>query len=70
MGVWKAFDEVIPIFCSLAATDDSTVDGHLGVLERFIVLLFERASSEVRVNEAHKQLFSQKDRSMDGLPPT
>lgn len=41
----------------------------LEVLERFVVL-YDRASTEVKVNEAQKHLFSQKGRPMDGLPPT
>ena len=42
-----------------------------GVLEHFIVLHYDHASSEVRVNEAQKQLNCQKGSflTMDGLPP-
>ena len=39
-------------------------------MEHFVVLLYDRASTEVKVNEARKHLFSQKGRPMDGLPPT
>ena len=66
---WKTFDEVTPAFCALASTP-SSVDGPLEVLERFVVLLYDRASTEEKVNAAQKQLFSQKGRSMDCLPPT
>lgn len=67
--IWKTFIEVTPAFCSLASTP-SSVDDQLEVLERFVVLLYDRTSTAEKVNEARKQLFSQKSRSMDGLPPT
>ena len=66
---WKTFDEVTPSFCALASTP-SSVDGPLEILERFVVLQCDRASTEEKVNGTRKQLFSQKGRSMDGLPPT
>jgi len=66
--IWKTFNDVTPAFWTLASTP-SSVEGQLDVLERFVVL-YDRASSGEKVNEARKQLFSQKGRPMDGLPPT
>ena len=66
---WKTFDEVTLAFCALASTP-SSVDGPLEVQERFVVLLYDRASTEEKVNAARKQLFSHKGRSMDCLPLT
>ena len=69
--IWKVFNEVTPAFCTLASNPDpSSIGDHLEVLERFVVLLYNRTSTEMNVNEARKQLFSQKGRPMDGLPPT
>ena len=67
--MWNAYDEVTPAFCALAATPE-TVENWLGPLERFVVLLYDRASSQEFVNVARKQLFTQKCRAIDGLPPT
>ena len=67
--IWKIYNDAIPAFCTLASTPNS-VDEHLEVLERFVVLLYDRTSSEEKVNEAGKKLFSQKGKPMDGLPPT
>lgn len=66
---WKAFDDVTPAFCTLAATPDS-VDDSMKPLERFVVLLYDRTSSQDSVNQARKQLFTQKGRTIDGIPPT
>ena len=35
-----------------------------------MVLLYDRTSNQQCVNEARKQLFTQKGRAIDGLPPT
>ena len=67
--MWNAYDEVTPAFCALAATPE-TVENWLGPLERFVVLLYDRTSSQEFVNGARKQLFTQKGRAIDGLPPT
>ncbi len=71
MGNLEEFDLITPALCTLASTPDpSSVNDQLELLERFVILLYDRTSTEVEVNEARKQLFSQKGRAMDGLPPT
>ena len=68
---WKAYKDVTPAFCALVSTPTlQTIKEWLGQLERFVVLLYNRTSSQQSVNEVRKQLFTQKDRSIDGLPPT
>ena len=68
-NMWNAYDEVTPAFCALAAIPE-TVEHWLGPLERFVVLLYDRTNSQEFVNGARKQLFTQKGRAIDGLPPT
>ena len=59
MGNMNIFNAVTPAFHILASNPDlSSTVNQLEVLERFV---------EVKVNEARKQLFSQKGQSMDGL---
>jgi len=67
--IWNAYGEVTPAFCALAAIPES-VENWLGPLERFVVLLYDHTSSQEFVNGARKQLFTQKGRAIDGLPPT
>lgn len=43
--IWKTFNDVTPAFCNLASTPIS-VDDQLEVLERFVVLLYNRTRSE------------------------
>ena len=66
---WKAYDSVTPAFCSLAATPES-IESSIKPLERFVILLYDRTSSLECVNQSRKQLFTQKGRSIEGLPPT
>ena len=65
----NAYDEITPAFCALAATP-VTVDNWLSPLERFVVHLYDRTSSQEFLNGARKQLFTQKGRAIDGLPLT
>ena len=40
------------------------------VLERFVVLLYDRTSNLTKVNEARQELFSKKSRDLECIPPT
>ena len=66
---WMTFDDVTRAFCALANTPDA-IDDWMEPLEQFVVLLYDRTSSQESVNQARKQLFAQKGRGIDGLPPT
>ena len=64
--VWDTWKAYTPAFCALISTPTlQTIEEYLEHLERFVVLLYDRTSSQLGVNEARKQLFTQK-----GLPPT
>ena len=69
MGSLEDANEVTQAFCSLASSPSSAED-HLDVLERFVIFPYDRTSTEEKVNNARKQIFSQKGRPMDGLAPT
>ena len=42
----------------------------MAVIERFVVLLYDKMSTVVEVNLARKDLFSKKSRSLENIPPT
>ena len=68
---WEVCDEVTATFCVLGATPTpSIVDDSLDTMERFVVLLYDRTSNHEHVNDARKQLYTQKCRAIDALPPT
>ncbi|KAG5871290.1 hypothetical protein JTB14_030412 [Gonioctena quinquepunctata] len=47
-----------------------TVQDMLKQMERFIVLIYDRTSSDDSVDDARKHLFTQKSREIDNMPPT
>ena len=68
--VWANCDGVTPIFCALAATPElRTVQESLPVLERFVVLVYDRTSQEEAVNGPRKHLFTKMSRDIEGIPP-
>jgi len=45
-------------------------DNCMAVIERFVVLLYDQTSTIEEVNQAGKDLFSKKARSLENIPPT
>ena len=39
-------------------------------IERYVVLLFDRTSRKKSVKDAKKQLFAEKGKALDDIPPT
>ena len=68
---WNAYRDVTNAFCALTCTpDQDEVLKWLSQLERYVVLMYDRTSSDECVNKSRKELFTKKNRPLDGLPPT
>ena len=68
--LWNVFDEVTGIFRILSnKPTEVDVQNATSLLERFVILLYERTSSMTEVNAARRDLFC-KGRPMDRIPPT
>ena len=63
-------NDVTTAFCALAATPGSAIEDWMDILERLVVLLYDRTSSQESVNQGSKQLFTEKRRAIDGLQHT
>ena len=70
LAIWESYPAVTGAFMELAATPMSVSEECISHLERFVVLLYDRTSTKVHVNDARKQLFAQKGRASDAIPPT
>ena len=68
--VWKAFPSVTEAFLELTATPKSIQDYNFALIERFVVLMYDRTSGLHEVNEARQELFCQRSRRLEGIPPT
>ncbi len=66
---WRSFPEVTSAFNELLGMP-TEVSEESFLLERFVVLMYDRTSESMEVNDARKQLFSQKSRTLDNIPPT
>ena len=62
--------DLTPVLCALKASPEIITEESLAVLERFVVLLYDRTSSLLKVNEARQELFCKKSREFDRIPPT
>ncbi len=67
---WRAFNEVTTTFLALSTGPAHVTDCDVTVLERFTILLYDRTSSMVNIDQARQYLFTKKGRAMDALPPT
>ncbi len=63
------YNDVTATFCALSMTPAS-VDHWLKSLERFVILIYDRTSDQICINLTRKQLFTQKGRTLDCIPPT
>ena len=67
---WKGFPAVTAAFLELSACPSRVSDECFAAIERFVVLLYNRKSSSNEVNITRKQLFAQKGRTLENIPPT
>ena len=67
---WKGFPAVTAAFLELSACPSRVSNECFAAIESFVVLLYDRKSSSNEVNITRKQLFAQKGRTLENIPPT
>jgi hypothetical protein len=70
---WKSYAEATDAFLSLAHHPFMAINISSDVfckLERLIVILYNKTSPLISVNEARMELFCQRNRNLDRIPPT
>ena len=55
-NTWKVFPEVSAAFEDLLLMQDTISNSTISTLERFVILLYDRTSDLIEINEARKQL--------------
>ena len=63
-------DEVSGTFTKLSHWPTTVDDDDLQMLERFVVIMYDRSSAATSVNDARLHLFARKQRPYDAIPPT
>ena len=70
-SAWNAFDDATTAMCTLADTPSREDVLHvLPTIERLVVIMYDRVSSETSVNKERQTLFTQKGREIENIPPT
>lgn len=67
---WNVYNQASATFEKRSHCPSKVEDSDLQVLERFVVLMYDRSCSVSSVNEARLDLFARKQRPYDLIPPT
>lgn len=67
---WNVFNEASATFAKLSQCPSEIEESDLQVLEKYVVLMYDRSSTTASVDEARLDLFARKQRSYDLIPPT
>ena len=69
---WTAFPEVNKALKEMNTLEkfEDLSQVSLSLVERFVVLIYDKTSTMFSVNQARKELFCRKQRSISNLPPT
>lgn len=68
--VWYVYPALTNVLCRLMLMAEKVEDNCMAVVETFVVLLYDRTSAIVEVNQARKDPFSKKARNLENIPPT
>ena len=68
---WKVCDEITSAFVALSSrpSEDRLME-IMPAIEHFVALMYDRTSTCITVNEARKDPFTRKGRSIETIPPT
>jgi len=69
-SAWDAYPVLTETLIKFNDVTDNIDSSLLSVLERFVVILYDRTSDCTSLNKARQQLFTKKCRTLENLPPT
>ena len=70
MGNMEGISEVTDALIELELEPSAAIEESMSWLERFVVLMYDNTSDTMEINEARKQLFAHKGRTLEDIPPT
>ena len=68
--IWSVFPEISDTFKALSDSPEEISSQNMAHIERFVVLMYSKTSSESTVNNARQKLFYQGSRSLENILPT
>lgn len=69
-STWSSVGDVTDAFLTISAAHDAISDKTMLLLERFIILLYDRTADQTSVNSARQYFFTQKNWQIGNIPPT
>lgn len=69
-SVWEVYPEVTESFVRVATEMNEISKTDFEKIERYVVLLYDRTSLSLNVNECRRNLFTKKARAVEAIPPT
>ena len=69
MGNMEGISEVTDALIELELEPSAAIEESMSWLERFVVLMYDNTSDTMEINEARKQLFAHKGRTLEDIPP-
>lgn len=72
-SAWQTWDictEASKIFTKLSCFPPKIEDSDMKMLEKFVIMMYDRSSTVETVDEARFNLFARKQRSFESIPPT
>ena len=67
---WSAYPGATECFIKLSTSIENLSEEDVSILERYVVLLYDRSSTTHSINECRKQLSAKKARLIENIPPT
>ena len=69
-NTWMAFDDVTKVFRELSLFQTELNDNMMALLERYVILAYDRVSTDTSITVARKHMYCRKRRKIDNIPPT
>ena len=67
---WNVCPDVTDVFQKLSIYPPVLNDNDIGIIQMYVVSLYDRSSPVASVDEARFDMFARKQRSFDAIPPT
>ena len=69
-AVWESFPELTNALSAVNHEQLDVTESCMSIIERFVILMYDRTSTCSDINTARKKLFAKKGRPLESIPPT
>lgn len=69
-GIWHIYQELTPVLARLSVPLPMLDDASMAIIERFVILLYDKTSVHSLVNISRQHLFATKTQNIESIPPS